>query len=53
MPNPEPKDTTAPASFNSDRLPQAPYHPVLTGQPVCRDVRNYADYGHSKGPAGR
>ncbi len=28
------KDPTAPALPDSDRLPNAPYHPVLTGQPA-------------------
>ena len=31
---PEPKDPTAPALPDSNRLPRAPYYPVLTGQPA-------------------
>jgi glucose 1-dehydrogenase len=34
MPDPASKDPTAPASFDSSRLPHAPYYPVLTGQPA-------------------
>jgi len=34
MSNPEIKDSAAPASFDSSRLPNAPYQPVLTGQPA-------------------
>ena len=34
MPDPASKDPIAPASFDSSRLPHAPYHPVLTGQPT-------------------
>jgi len=30
----DPKDPTAPALPDSSRLPHAPYHPVLTGQPA-------------------
>ncbi len=32
--NPDPKDPTAPALPDSSRLPHAPYHQVLTGQPA-------------------
>ncbi len=31
---PDPKDPTAPALPDAARLPNAPYHPVLTGQPA-------------------
>ena len=31
---PDPKDPTAPALPDASRLPNAPYHPVLTGQPA-------------------
>ena len=34
MPDPEIKDPAAPASFDNNRLPHAPYQPVLTGQPA-------------------
>ena len=31
---PDPKDPSAPALPDASRLPKAPYHPVLTGQPA-------------------
>ncbi len=34
MSDTDPKDPTAPALPDSSRLPHAPYHPVLTGQPA-------------------
>ena len=34
MSDPEIKDPTAPALFDNNRLPQAPYQPVLIGQPA-------------------
>ncbi len=34
MTNADPKDPTAPALPDTSRLPNAPYHPVLTGQPA-------------------
>jgi glucose 1-dehydrogenase len=30
----DPKDPTAPAAFDAGRIPDAPYHPVLKGQPA-------------------